>query len=123
MSIEVVPRKTQNGTVFTALIEEPYPHFDPSLPQGPGNLKYLPVDLTLAVGNANKIEFKRPNKSTFTKPADVDGTPTLGRLQYVNFPAESSVFDMSGLWAFRGVAVFSDGSSFPGSWFEQRVGK
>ena len=123
MSIEVVPRKTQKGTVFTALIQEPNPNFDPEIAESPLNPKFLPVDLTLAVGQANQIEFKRPNKSTFLKPADVDGDPTLGRLQYVNLPSEASVFDMSGLWAFRGVAVFSDGSSFPGSWFEQRVGK
>jgi len=123
VSLEVVPRKDQKGTVFTALIEEPNPNYDPSSPEGPGNLKYLPVDLTLAVGNANKIEFKRPNKSTFLKPADVDGTPTLGRIQYTNLPAEDSVFDMSGLWAYRGIVVFDDNSSFPGSWFEQRVGK
>lgn len=123
MSSEVVPRKTQKGTVFTALIEEPNPDFDPTQAEGTSNLKFLPVDLTLAVGQANLIEFKRPNKSTFTKPAVVDGVPTLGRLQYINLPAEASVFDMSGLWAFRGVAVFSDGSEFPGSFFEQRVGK
>ena len=123
MSQEVVPRKGQKGTVFTALMEEPNPNYDPSLPIGPGNLQYLAVDLTLAVGQLNKIEFKRPNKSTFLKPADVDGTPTLGRLQYINIPAEASVFDMSGLWAYRGIAVFADGSSFPGSWYEERVGK
>jgi len=123
VSQEVVPRKGQKGTVFTALMEEPNPNYDPSLPIGPGNLQYLPVDLTLAVSQLNKIEFKRPNKSTFLKSADVDGTPTLGRLQYINIPAEASVFDMSGLWAYRGIAVFTDGSSFPGSWYEERVGK
>lgn len=123
MSTEVVPRKSQKGTVFTALIEEPNPNFDPTIPEGPANLKYLPVDLTLAVGQANLIEFKRPNKSTFTKPALVDGAGPLGRLQYINLPAEASVFDMSGIWALRGIAAFADGSSFPGSWFEQRVGK
>ena len=104
-------------------MEEPNPNFDPGQAEGPSNLKYLPVDLTLAVGNANQIEFKRPNKSLFLKPASVDGDPTLGRLQYTNLPAEASVFDMSGLWAYRGIVVFDDDSSFPGSWFEQRVGK
>lgn len=123
MSIEVVPRRTQKGTVFTALIEEPNPNFDPEQEESPLNSKFLPVDLTDAEAVGNQIEFKRPNKSTFLKPAIVDGVPTLGRLQYINFPVEGSVFDMSGLWAFRGVVLFNDGSSFPGSWFEQRIGK
>ena len=123
MSIEVVPRKTQKGTVFTALMEEPNPNFDPTQEESPSNLKFLPVDLTDAVGESNLIEFKRPNKSTFTKAAIIDGDPTLGRLQYINTPAEGSILDMSGLWAFRGIAAFNDGSEFPGSFFEQKVGK
>lgn len=123
MSIEVIPRRTQKGTVFTALIEEPNPNFDPTQEESPSNLKFIPVDLTDAVGQANLIEFRRPNKSTFTKSAIVDGDPTLGRLQYINIPTEDSVLDMSGLWHFRGIVTFNDGSIFPGSFLEQRIGK
>lgn len=122
MSEEVIPRIGQKGTVFTAQVEEPNPNFDPGQPEGPSSKKFLPVDLTLATGS-NQIEFKRPNKTTFQKPASVNGPPLNGELQYVNLPAEASIFDMSGLWRFRGIIVFSDASSFPGSWFEQRVGK
>lgn len=123
MSIEVVPRKGQKGTIFIALMEEPNPNFDPTQEEGPTNLKYLPIDLTLAVGQANQIEFKRPNKSSFLKPANVDGDPILGRLQYINLPSEASVLDMFGIWSIRGFPEFSDGSSFPGSFKEIRVGK
>lgn len=122
MSEEVIPRVGQKGTVFTATVEEPNPAFDPTQPEGPTNQKYLKVDLTNAVGQANLIEFKRPNKTTFTKPAVVFGTPSDGKLQYINTPSEGSVFDMAGLWRMRGIAVFSDGSLFPGSWAEQMVG-
>jgi hypothetical protein len=123
MSQEVVPRKGQKGTVFTATVEEPNPAFDPSLPEGPGNLKYLIVNLTNAVGQANKIEFKRPNKSTFQMDATVLLPATNGQMQYINYPNTASILDMAGLWEFRGIANFSDGSEFPGSWVEQRVGK
>lgn len=123
MSIEVVPRKGQKGTVFVALMEEPNPNFDPEQEEGPTNLKFIPIDLTLAVDQGNQIEFKRPNKSSFLKPATVDGDPTLGRLQYINLPSEDSVLDMFGIWAIRGYPEFEDGSSFPGSWHEQRIGK
>lgn len=123
MSQEVIPRIGQKGTVFTAIVEEPNPSYDPGQPIGPSNLKYIPVDLTNAVGEANKIEFRRPNKTTFLKDADVLGDPTTGKLQYINIPAESSVLDIDGLWHIRGIVAFSDGSEFPGSWHEQRVGK
>lgn len=123
MSQEVVPRKGQKGTVFTATVEEPNPAYDPSQPVGPSNLQYLTVDLTNAVGQANKLEFKRPNKKTFLKDAVVTGSPSAGQLQYINIPAEASILDMSGLWEIRGIAKFSDGSEFPGSWVEQIVGK
>lgn len=124
MSVEVVPRKGQKGTVFIALMEEPNPNFDPEQEEGPPtNLKFLPIDLTLAVGQGNQIEFRRPNKSTFLRPATVDGDPMLGRLQYINLPSEDSVLDMFGIWAIRGYPAFTDGSSFPGSFFEMRIGR
>ncbi len=122
MSEETVPRVGQKGSVFTTTVEEPNPNYDPSLPISPTNKKYLIVDLNQAVGEANKIEFKRPNKSTFTRNAVVFGTPSDGKLQYINLPSEASVFDMAGLWRLRGIAKFSDGSEFPGSWTEMRVG-
>ena len=121
MSEEVVPRVGQLGTVFTADVEEPNPAFDPSMPIGPGNLKYLPVDLTNAT--TVQIEFRKPNRTTVLKTAAVFGTPTDGKIRYTNTPGEGSIFDAPGLWRFRGVVEFSDSSKFPGSWYEQRVGK
>jgi len=121
MSEEVIPRKGQIGTVFTATIEEPNPNFDPSQPEGPTNLKFLPVDLTNATGQ-NEIGFRRPNKTIFNKNATRVSPFTDGKIQYID-SVSPGVLDMAGLWRIRGLVKFTDGSEFPGSFTEMRVGK
>jgi len=121
MSEEVVPRKGQIGTIFTATIEEPNPNFDDSQPEGPTNKKFLVVDLTNATGQ-NEIDFRRPNETTFKRNAIRVAPFTDGKIQYID-SASPGVLDMSGLWRIRGLVKFADGSEFPGSFTEMRVGK
>lgn len=105
-----VPRVGQKGTAFTATVDEPDPN-------NPG--QYLVVDLTDADPAACFIEFKRPNKTTFQKPAIVYGDPENGQLRFVD---GVGILDAVGDWYIRAIAGFDDGSVYPGSWTLQEVG-
>jgi len=105
-----VPRVGQKGTAFTATVDEPDP-------DNPG--QYLVVDLTDADTDTCVIEFKRPNKTTFTKPAIVYGLPANGKLRFVD---STGVLDAVGDWYIRACAGFEDGSFYPGSWTLMEVG-
>lgn len=106
-----VPRVGQIGTVITAIIDEPDPN-------NPG--QYLLVDLTDAVLSKTYIEFMRPDKTRFTVPAtSIPSPPTSAQVQVVD---DAGILNQAGTWQFRGVAVFTNGSKFPGSWYIQLVG-
>jgi len=72
------------------------------------------VDLS-ATSNV-KIEIQKPSgerlalfTATISNPPGTDGI--------VNFKDTVGIFDVAGRWKVRGIANFSNGDSFPGSWF------
>lgn len=111
---QAIPRIGQIGTSFYAAVDEP-DTFDSE-----GNvLTYKLVNLTNANTNDLFIEFKRPDKTTFTKAATVFGSPANGVL---NFNDSVGILDQVGDWEWRGIAGFNDGSHYPGSWILTSVG-
>jgi len=110
-SQEVIPRVGQQGTLFEATIQEP---------DGSGG--FQAVDLTNESGTT--VEIQRPDGSIISRAATVKSPPGIdGVVQYQDPVGGPSIFDVEGLWHFRGIATFTGGSTFPGSWQEQMVGK
>lgn len=119
-SDETIPRISQIGTVFTALMEEPNPNFDDTIAEDPiTNPKFLTVDLSDDDGSS-KLEFMKPNKKRFTVPAAVFGATTDGKLRHTD---DVGILTMVGIWSFRGIYSTNGGQIFPGSWHKQQVGK
>ena len=71
-----------------------------------------PVDITTAT--LVEMQFKRPNGTKFKKTATKVMPYSGGVIEYVN--TTPSIFDERGRWQLQGIATFSDGDYFPGTW-------
>lgn len=112
--VNIIPdiKKGNIGTILKCTITKPDPSVAEEDYTGAENQR-IAVDLTTST--SVQIEVEKPNgqrlgpyTATITNPPGTDGI--------IEYTDTTGIFDVKGRWKARGIATFSTGYTFKGTW-------
>lgn len=96
------------GTQFKCTMKKTDPNDNSSL-----------VALDLSGNSALQLEFENPKGKRSVKTGSaISNPPNDGKIQFTD---GAGIFDISGRWKVRGVATYSSGNKFYGTWIGFQV--